>query len=91
MPRPQFSLKTLLGLTLVAAAFFAGMALDREIERHRRCVPPYLEQEASVAESTAWVLIACQFLVAQKTLRDTGIAHYRPRGDACPQSAKRLN
>lgn len=46
MPRAQFSLKTLLWLTLVVAAFLGGMSLEREIERHRRLVLPYLEQEA---------------------------------------------
>lgn len=30
MPRPQFSIRTLLWLTLVVAAFLGGMAFERE-------------------------------------------------------------
>lgn len=30
MPRPQFSIRTLLWLTLVVAAFLGGIALERE-------------------------------------------------------------
>ena len=35
MPRPQFSLKTLLWLTVVVAAFCAGTQLHRYLEEHR--------------------------------------------------------
>lgn len=35
MPRPQFSLKTLLWLTLVVAAFLGGMALQGRLDRPR--------------------------------------------------------
>lgn len=35
IPRPQFSLKTLLWLTVVAAAFCGGTQLDRYLEEHR--------------------------------------------------------
>lgn len=31
MPRPQFTLKTLLWLVLAVAAFFAGMKFDRQL------------------------------------------------------------
>jgi hypothetical protein len=33
MPRPQFSLKTLLWLMVVVAAFFAGMRLEKSRQR----------------------------------------------------------
>lgn len=33
MPRPQFSLKTMLWLMLVAAAFFGGIRFERERRR----------------------------------------------------------
>lgn len=35
MPRPQFSIRTLLWLMLVVAAFFAGMLCDRAIARRQ--------------------------------------------------------
>ncbi|HJT33166.1 MAG TPA: hypothetical protein VJ783_14075 [Pirellulales bacterium] len=35
MTRPQFSLKTMLWLMLVAASFFAGMAVQRGLMNHR--------------------------------------------------------
>lgn len=35
MPRPQFSLKTLLWLTVVVAAFCAGTQLDHYLDEHR--------------------------------------------------------
>ena len=33
MPRPQFSIRTILWLTLVAAAFLGGMAFEKERRR----------------------------------------------------------
>jgi hypothetical protein len=33
MPRPQFSIRTLLWLTLVVAAFLGGMAFQKERQR----------------------------------------------------------
>lgn len=33
MPRPQFSIRTLLGLTLVVAAFLGGMAYGKKLAR----------------------------------------------------------
>lgn len=36
MPRIQFSLKTLLWLTLVVAAFFSGIAIEKRLEQRRR-------------------------------------------------------
>lgn len=33
MPRPQFSIRTLLWLTLVAAAFLGGIAYGKRLER----------------------------------------------------------
>lgn len=35
MPRPQFTLKTLLWLTLVAASFFSGMAAQEQLAKLR--------------------------------------------------------
>jgi hypothetical protein len=35
MPRPQFSLKTLLWLMVVVGAFLGGMAVDRQILKRR--------------------------------------------------------
>lgn len=32
MPRPQFGIRTLLWLTLVVAAFFGGMAVQRRLD-----------------------------------------------------------
>ena len=32
MPRPQFSIRTLLWLTLVVAAFLGGMAVQRQVD-----------------------------------------------------------
>jgi hypothetical protein len=32
MPRPQFSIRTLLWLTLVVAAFFGGMAVQKRLD-----------------------------------------------------------
>lgn len=39
MPRPQFSIRTLLWLTLVVVAFLGGMLFERE--RQRRMAKPY--------------------------------------------------
>jgi hypothetical protein len=33
MPRPQFTIRTLLWLTLVVAAFLGGMAVQRQIDK----------------------------------------------------------
>ena len=35
MPRPQFSIRTLLWLTLVVAAFLAGIGFERERRRQQ--------------------------------------------------------
>lgn len=35
MPHPQFSLKTMLWLTLVVAAFFGGMIVQERFSRRR--------------------------------------------------------
>lgn len=35
MSRPQFTLKTMLWLTVCAACFFGGIHVEREIERRR--------------------------------------------------------
>lgn len=40
MPRPQFSNRTLLWLTLVAAAFLGGMAVQRQITESKRSGSP---------------------------------------------------
>lgn len=39
MRRPQFSIRTLLWLTLVVAAFIGGMAVEQRIEATRRADP----------------------------------------------------
>jgi hypothetical protein len=39
MPRPQFSIRTLLWLTLVVAAFLGGMVVEQRIEVTRRADP----------------------------------------------------
>ena len=36
MPRPQFTLRSLLVAILAVAAFFGGMQFERELERRRR-------------------------------------------------------
>ena len=38
MPRPQFTIRTLLWLTLAAACFFGGMLFERELARRNQ--PP---------------------------------------------------
>jgi len=43
MPRPQFSIRTLLWLTLAVACFFGGMAFEKERVRReweRNSMPP---------------------------------------------------
>jgi hypothetical protein len=39
MPRPQFSIRTALWLTLVVAVFLGGMAVEQRIEATRRADP----------------------------------------------------
>ena len=44
MPRPQFSIRTLLWLTLVVAAFLGGIGVERERQRRENAesalIPP---------------------------------------------------
>jgi hypothetical protein len=54
MPRPQFSIRTLLWLTLVVAAFLGGICFERELERRRHYTSD-LEIPISQGSFSNWV------------------------------------
>ena len=60
MRRPQFSLKTLLWLTVVVAAFCAGTQLDRYLEEHR-ADPRETSTRAALDEKTDFAFTEMPF------------------------------
>ena len=50
MPRPQFSIRTLIWLTLVVAAFLGGIFFERERLASQQSLLEVKRQEATLAE-----------------------------------------
>ena len=46
MSRPQFSIRTLLWLTLVVAAFLGGMAVQRQLDNQKATIVLRVRQDA---------------------------------------------
>ncbi|HEV3339265.1 MAG TPA: hypothetical protein VG125_02875 [Pirellulales bacterium] len=79
MRRPQFSLKTMLWLMVVMAAFVGGMAmqrqLDKPVDRTRFCAYGEFESMTLRDGSTWWRLPADSLMRRKARVSNKGISH----------------